>query len=201
MFAYVPDGTDRQQDGRNTIQHAIRCGELLLEMKRRVGHGNWLAWVDEHFQASERTARNYIQIAKTATVADLHDDTTIRSALRALTSRSQTRQTESRSGNGRANGTPAEGQAASRHDARVLATATVTAPRAGLDKTHRRTWANLPTRLTTITQVFNEAADEHLDDHSAGEILHRASREAHQTATELEQLADALEERAASSVT
>jgi hypothetical protein len=23
---------------RNTIQHAIRCGELLLEMKRRVGY-------------------------------------------------------------------------------------------------------------------------------------------------------------------
>jgi len=125
----------------------------------------------------------------------------MRSALKALTSRSQTRQTESRSGNGRANGTPAEGQAAGRDDARVLATETVTAPRAGLDKTHRRTWANVPARLNTITQVFSEAADEHLDDHSASEALHRASREAHQTATELEQLADALEERAASSVT
>jgi hypothetical protein len=69
---------------RNTIQHAIRCGEMLLEMKRRVGHGNWLAWVEEHFEASERTARNYMEIAKSAAVADLHDDTTMRSALRAL---------------------------------------------------------------------------------------------------------------------
>jgi Protein of unknown function (DUF3102) len=57
----------------NTIEHAIRCGELLQEMKRRVGHGNWLAWVREHFQASERTARNY-KIAKSAAVADLNDD-------------------------------------------------------------------------------------------------------------------------------
>ena len=54
---------------RNTIQHAIRCGELLLEMKGRVGHGNWLTWVQEHFQASERTARNYMEIAKSAAVA------------------------------------------------------------------------------------------------------------------------------------
>ena len=39
---------------RNTIQHAVRCGELLLEMKQRVGHGNWLAWIEQHFQARPR---------------------------------------------------------------------------------------------------------------------------------------------------
>lgn len=78
----------------NTIQHAIRCGDLLLEMKQRVGHGNWLAWVQEHFEASERTARNYMEIAKSAAVADLRDDTTMRSALRALASRSQPKDEE-----------------------------------------------------------------------------------------------------------
>ncbi len=77
----------------NTIRHAIRCGELLLEMKQRVGHGNWLAWVQEHFEASERTARNYMEIAKSAAVADLKDDTTMRSALRALASPSQSQKT------------------------------------------------------------------------------------------------------------
>jgi hypothetical protein len=41
---------------RNTIQDAIRCGELLLEMKERVGRGHWFAWVGEHFEASESTA-------------------------------------------------------------------------------------------------------------------------------------------------
>ena len=61
---------------RNTIQHAIRCGELLLEMKGRVGHGNWLTWVQEHFEAGERTARNYMEIAKSAAVADLDDNPT-----------------------------------------------------------------------------------------------------------------------------
>ncbi len=74
---------------RNTIKHAIRCGELLLEMKQRLGHGNWLAWVEEHFEASERTARNYMEIAKSAAAADLSDATTMRSALRALAARSE----------------------------------------------------------------------------------------------------------------
>ncbi len=86
---------------RNTIQHAIRCGELLLEMKRRVGHGNWLAWVGEHFEASERTARNYMEIAKSAAAADLRDDTTMRSALRALASRSQSKEPKNPSRGGK----------------------------------------------------------------------------------------------------
>jgi hypothetical protein len=157
---------------RNTIQHAIRCGELLLEMKRRVGHGNWLAWVQEHFEASERTARNYMEIAKSAAVADLGDDSTMRSALRALASRSQS-------------------------NARIPGAEMVQAPRAGLGKAHQRTWASLPTRLGTIKRIFSEAAGGHLDDDSASEVLYRASREAHQTATDLEQLAAALKTRAA----
>ncbi len=157
----------------NTIQHAIRCGELLLEMKQRVGHGNWLAWVQEHFEASERTARNYMEIAKSAAVADLGDDTTMRSALRALASRSQPKE-------------PKEDQTSEMVDA----------PRAGLGKTDRRTWAGVPARLSTIKRVFSEAAGETLDDHGASEILYRASREAHQTATDLERLAAALRKRA-----
>lgn len=157
----------------NTIQHAIRCGELLLEMKQRVGHGNWLAWVQEHFEASERTARNYMEIAKSAAVADLRDDTTMRSALRALASRSQPKE-------------PKKEQASEMVDA----------PRAGLGKTDRRTWAGVPARLSTIKQVFSEAAGEKLDDHGASEVLYRASREAHQAATDLERLAAALRKRA-----
>jgi len=67
----------------NTIEHAIRRGELPREMKRRVGHGNRPARAREHLEASERTARNYMEIAKSAAVADLSQDTTMRSALRA----------------------------------------------------------------------------------------------------------------------
>jgi hypothetical protein len=70
------------------------------------------------------------------------------------------------------------------------------ASRVGLDKTHQRTWASVPARVSTIKRVFSEAADDHLDYHGASEALHRASREAHQAAIELEQLAAALRKRA-----
>ena len=73
----------------------------------------------------------------------------------------------------------------------------IEAPRAGLGKTHQHTWASVPVRLITIKRVFSEAAGDQLDDHSASEVLYRASREAHQAAIDLEQLAAALERRAA----
>jgi hypothetical protein len=178
----------------NTIQHAIRCGELLLEMKQRVGHGNWLAWVQEHFEASERTARNYMEIAKSAAVADLHDDTTMRSALRALASRPQPKEPKKE----QASEMAANSHVPIEDDTRRIADGeTVDAPRAGLGETDRRTWAGVPTRLSTIKRVFSEAAGEKLDDHGASEVLYRASREAHQTATDLERLAAALRKRAA----
>ncbi len=178
----------------NTIQHAIRCGELLLEMKQRVGHGNWLAWVQEHFEASERTARNYMEIAKSAAVADLHNDTTIRSALRALASRSQPKQPKK----DQTIEIAANSNVPIQDDTQRIGDGEmVYAPRAGLGKTGRRTWTSVPERLSTIKRVFSEAASEKLDDHGASEILYRASREAHQAAIDLEQLAAALRKRAA----
>jgi hypothetical protein len=173
----------------NTIQHAIRCGELLLEMKQRVGHGNWLAWVEEHFEASERTARNYMEIAKSAAVADLHSETTMRSALRALASRSQPNEPkkEQTSEMAASSHVPIQDGTQSIADGEF-----VDAPRAGLGKTDRRTWASVPERLSAIKRVFSEAAGEKLDDRGASEVLYRASREAHQAASDLERLAVAL---------
>lgn len=176
----------------NTIQHAIRCGELLLEMKQRVGHGNWLAWVQEHFEASERTARNYMEIAKSAAVADLRDDTTMRSALRALASPSRSKepraaQTRKMIATARIPAQDSEG---------VPGSEVAQTPRASLGKTNRVVWASIPARLTTIERALGEASGEELDDHIAAEALYKASREAHQAATDLEHLAAALHKRA-----
>jgi hypothetical protein len=182
---------------RSTIKHAIRCGELLLEMKQRVGHGHWLAWVEEHFEASERTARNYMEIAKSAAVADLSDDTTMRSALRALASRSESKEPKPEPSEPQAGLALANGHIPIEDRERVSEVEVVEEPRAGLAKAHRRTWASLPARLTTIRRAFSEAAGDQLDDHRASEALYEASREAHQAATDLEQLAAALQRRAA----
>ncbi len=46
------------------IVHAIKAGQLLLEAKRKVGHGNWLPWLEANCEMSERTAQNYMRIAK-----------------------------------------------------------------------------------------------------------------------------------------
>jgi hypothetical protein len=180
-----------------TIGHAIRCGELLLEMKQRVGHGNWLAWVDEHFEASERTARNYMEIAKSAAVADLDADTTMRSALRALAAPSRSKEPKPEAGPAQTDTTLASLDVPVEDDGRVLDAEVIGAPRAGLGRTHRRTWTSVPARLTTIKRAFSEAAGEGLDDQRASEALYAASREAHQAAVDLERLAAALEKRAA----
>ncbi len=184
---------------RSTIKHAIRCGELLLEMKQRVGHGNWLAWVEEHFEASERTARNYMEIAKSAAAADLSDATTMRSALRALASRSEASRAPKLEPKGAHTGLAlANGHIPTEDERQHIAEAEVKEePRAGLAKAHRRTWASLPARLTIIRRAFSEAAGNQLDDQRASEALYEASREAHQAAIDLEQLAAALQKRAA----
>ena len=66
------------------MAHALKAGDLLLEAKASVPHGQWAAWLADNTGLSERTAQRYMQIArerpqleaKTATVADL----TIRAA-------------------------------------------------------------------------------------------------------------------------
>ena len=183
---------------RNTIKHAIRCGELLLEMKKRVGHGNWLAWVEEHFEASERTARNYMEIAKSAAAADLSDATTMRSALRALAARSEaSRVSKLEPKEAKASLALADGHIPIDDGMRIAGDGDIDPPRAGLAKAHQHTWAGISARLSTARRVFGEAAGSQFDDHRASEALYEASREARQAAIDLEQLATALERRAA----
>jgi hypothetical protein len=60
---------------KNSVAHGIAVGELLLEAKAKVPHGQWLPWLAENCAMSERTARNYMRLVrlgvKSATVADL----------------------------------------------------------------------------------------------------------------------------------
>src|SRR5262249_46840075 len=46
------------------IKHAINAGELLLEAKAQIKHGQWLSWLSEHCAVSERTAQLYMRIAQ-----------------------------------------------------------------------------------------------------------------------------------------
>lgn len=48
---------------KQSLEHAINCGNLLREIRLRTAHGEWRTWIDEHFTASQRTADVYMQVA------------------------------------------------------------------------------------------------------------------------------------------
>ena len=60
-----------REAARSSMQHALRCGELLKEAKRLVGHGAWEAWVRANCSFSPRTARVYMGLqARLANLAE-----------------------------------------------------------------------------------------------------------------------------------
>lgn len=48
---------------RKTIDHAIRCGNLLMEIQQLVGYGGWRKWLTNDWAADPSVARCYIRIA------------------------------------------------------------------------------------------------------------------------------------------
>ena len=76
-----------QAAATTAIEHAIACGKALIKAKAKVGHGNWLPWLEKNCKAlisrSQRTAQVYIQLAKRVDSNPQHaaDLTSIRQAL------------------------------------------------------------------------------------------------------------------------
>jgi hypothetical protein len=49
---------------RIVLQHAMTAGDALKEAKSKVGHGKWLAWLEENCpDISDRTAERYMKLA------------------------------------------------------------------------------------------------------------------------------------------
>lgn len=51
------------RDGECIIWKILDLGDALAEEKKRVGHGDWTAWVAEHYDFTMRTAQRYIAYA------------------------------------------------------------------------------------------------------------------------------------------
>jgi hypothetical protein len=49
---------------KDSVTHAIVAGELLIEAKAQLAHGQWLPWLRDHCTMSERTAQLYMRCAK-----------------------------------------------------------------------------------------------------------------------------------------
>ena len=47
-----------------TLERAREAGELLIEAKRLVGHGNWLPWLEANCRVSASMAGKYMKIAR-----------------------------------------------------------------------------------------------------------------------------------------
>jgi hypothetical protein len=64
-----------QASAESMAERAIAAGNMLIEAKSALPHGKWNEWLTHHVGMSDRSARRYMQIArsgmKTATVADL----------------------------------------------------------------------------------------------------------------------------------
>ena len=48
---------------QNVFEHAVEAGMALLAAKERVGHGDWLRWLQRSCDIEKRTAQRYMQIA------------------------------------------------------------------------------------------------------------------------------------------
>lgn len=71
---------------RSAVDHAIRAGEMLAEVKGRLRHGEWLPWLLENFEGSERQAQTYMRVARNKDELNPQraSDMSIRSALAQL---------------------------------------------------------------------------------------------------------------------
>jgi hypothetical protein len=70
---------------RQALRHAVIAGQLLIEAKGQLKHGQWLPWLRGHCNIPERTVSHYMRLArrfanKSAKLADL----TVTAALDAL---------------------------------------------------------------------------------------------------------------------
>jgi Protein of unknown function (DUF3102) len=58
---------------KHSLQHAFAAGELLLEAKQQLKHGQWLPWL-ETCGITERTAQRYIRLARNRAAIESKSD-------------------------------------------------------------------------------------------------------------------------------
>ena len=56
---------------KSSIKHAMAAGDLLIEAKAQLQHGQWLPWLAEHCEISERAAQLYMRAARNREAIEL----------------------------------------------------------------------------------------------------------------------------------
>lgn len=70
------------------LGHYRRAGEMLLEAKEQVEHGEWKAWVERNFDLSYATAARYMSFAKVSEKKPTATFGSLQQAIRSHESRS-----------------------------------------------------------------------------------------------------------------
>jgi hypothetical protein len=52
------------------IEHYRRAGEMLIEAKGQLERGEWQPWLKRHFELTQRTATNYMRLARDVRAAE-----------------------------------------------------------------------------------------------------------------------------------
>jgi hypothetical protein len=73
---------------KRVVEHAMVAGDLLIEAKAQLEHGEWLPWLRDQCGISARTAQRYVRLAENRSVIEAKYDTvsylTLRAALELL---------------------------------------------------------------------------------------------------------------------
>jgi hypothetical protein len=52
------------RSAQDAIKHARRCGEMLIEIKQAMKHGEWLPWLEKYCEFTPRTGQAYMKLAE-----------------------------------------------------------------------------------------------------------------------------------------
>jgi len=63
-LARLANDAHRKAEGAavSALEYAREAGEYLTQAKAQCKHGEWLPWLEANFEATERTARNYMTV-------------------------------------------------------------------------------------------------------------------------------------------
>jgi Protein of unknown function (DUF3102) len=70
---------------KTAAERSIEAGRALIEAKALVRHGQWLPWLKEHCQLSERSAQLYMKIATLGLPAEVIADIGLKAATDVIT--------------------------------------------------------------------------------------------------------------------
>jgi len=69
---------------KQTVENIIAIGQRFIEVKEQLPHGQWLDWLVAEFSWTDRTARNYMQVAEQFKLENFSDFDIAASALYLL---------------------------------------------------------------------------------------------------------------------